>query len=339
MKRSPVNNQTLDWLLEKNNPSVRYFTLRYLFDRSDDERNVQAARRAIMMSEPVKKILAAQNAEGYWAKPGSGYWPSYRATAWQILFLAELGANGRNHQVQRGCEYLLKHAQAVHGGLSAMPNARPSGAWVCHNGSLIWALIALGYGDDERVGGAVDWLAGAITGDGFESYYASGTTGPGFRCVANAGKPCAWGAVKALRALANLPPRLQSEMVKKANSMAAKFLLSRDLAKADYPHTVRVSGEWFKFGFPLSYTSDVLEALLALRDAGYARDPRLKHAIELVISKRDADGHWALKHSLNGKMWADIEGKGKPSKWVTLRALRVLKAARINWMADRLGGI
>ncbi len=91
-----------------------------------------------------------------------------------------------------------------------------------------------------------------------------------------------------------------------------------------------MSGEWFKFGFPLSYTSDVLEALLALGEAGYGRDSRLNHALDLVLSKRDADGRWAMKHSLNGKMWIDIETKGQPSKWVTLRALRVLKMAGLN---------
>ncbi|MBI4758328.1 MAG: hypothetical protein HY783_04935 [Chloroflexi bacterium] len=115
--------------------------------------------------------------------------------------------------------------------------------------------------------------------------------------------------------------------MKKAAATAADFLLSHDLPKADYPYTGRVSGEWFKFGFPLSYTSDVLEALFALGEAGCGRDPRLKNAIALVLSKRDADGRWAMKHSLNGKMWADIEVKGKPSKWVTLRALKVLKMA------------
>jgi hypothetical protein len=87
-----------------------------------------------------------------------------------------------------------------------------------------------------------------------------------------------------------------------------------------------VNGSWFKFGFPLSYTSDVLEAALALCEAGQAHDPRLKHAIDLVLAKRTADGRWLLQRSLNGKMWADIETKGQPSKWVTLRALRVLKA-------------
>jgi len=318
---------TIDWLLEKDNPSVRYFTLRYLLDRPDDDREVGAAQTAIMRSEPVRKILAAQKPEGYWLKPGPGYTPKYQSTVWQILFLAELGADGRNRQIRRGCEYLLEHAQAVHGGLSATANATPSGAIHCLDGNLIWATVSLGYGDDERVRRAVEWQAGAITGENFDWFYASGTSGPGFRCAANMGQPCAWGAVKALRALANLPPKWRSSKVKKATTQAVEFILSQDLSKADYPYTVRVSGEWFKFGFPLSYTSDVLEASLALAEAGYGRDPRLKRTIEVIVSKRDADGRWTLKHSLNGKMWADIEVKGKPSKWVTLRALRVLRAA------------
>jgi hypothetical protein len=325
-----MNAATVDWLLEKDNPSVRYFTLRHLLDRPDDDREVQSARRAIMRSEAAQKILAAQNPEGWWVKPGSGYSPKYQSTVWQILFLAELGADGRNRQVRRGCEYLLEHAQAVHGGLSATANATPSGAIHCLDGNLVWALVALGCGDDERVGRAVEWLAGAITGEDFDWFYASGTSGPGFRCAANMGQPCAWGAVKALRALANLPKTLRSGRVKKATTAAVEFLLGRDLAQADYPYTVRVSGEWFKFGFPLSYTSDVLEASLALAEAGHARDPRLQRAIELIASKRDAEGRWRLKHSLNGKMWADVEVKGKPSKWVTLRALRVLKAAGVE---------
>src|SRR5574341_1217138 len=175
-------NKTIDWLLEKDNPSVRYFTLRHLLDRPENDRDVQAARRAIMQSEPVRKILAAQNAGGYWVKPGHGYSPKYQSAVWQILFLAELGADGRNRQVRRGCEYLLEHAQAAHGGFSPQANAAPSMAIHCLNGNLVWALIALGYGDDARVGRAVDWLAGAITGDDFDWFYESGISGPGFQC-------------------------------------------------------------------------------------------------------------------------------------------------------------
>jgi hypothetical protein len=321
---------TIDWLLEKDNPSVRYFALKQLLDQPADDPDVQAARRAIMRSEPVKTILAAQAAEGYWAKPGSGYSPKYQATTWQILFLAELGADGQHRLVRRGCEYVLQHAQTDLGGFSVYANTRPSGALPCLNGNLIWALIALDCENDERVGRAIDWLAGAITGEGFDAFYASGTSGPGFCCAANNGQPCAWGAVKALRALAYLPVKWQSAYTQRAAAIAAEFLLGRDPAKADYPYTGRVSGEWFKFGFPLSYTSDVLETALVLSEAGCAHDPRLENAIQLILSKRDADGRWVMKHSLNGKMWIDIEVKGRPSKWLTLRALRVMKMAGVN---------
>jgi hypothetical protein len=316
-------------LLEKDNPSVRYFALRHLLDRTEDDRDVQAARRAIMRSDPVQKILVAQKPEGFWVKPGSGYSPKYQSTSWQILFLAELGADGRNKQIRHGVEFYLEHAQATHGGFSAGQNAPPGFAIHCLNGNMIWALVALGYGGDERVVRAVDWLAGAITGADFKWFNAT-VPGPGFKCGVNMKQPCAWGAIKSLRALASLPPGLRTSKVKKAIAQTVEFLLSRDLSKADYPYRARVSGEWFKFGFPLSYTADVLEALFALTEAGYACDPRLKNAIELVLSKRGADGRWALKHSLNGKMWTDIEAKGKPSKWVTLRALRVLKAAGVG---------
>ena len=324
-----MQSQAIDWLLEKVNPSVRYFALRHLLDRDETDCEVQAARRAIMRSEPVRKILAAQKSEGYWVKSGSGYSPKYQSTAWQILFLAELGADGHNKHVRRGVEYYLDHSQAAHGGFSAAQNPAPSFAIHCLNGNLIWSLVTLGCGGDARVERAVDWLAGAITGDDFKWFNAT-VPGPEFKCGVNMKQPCAWGAVKSLRALANLPPGLQTSKVKKATALAVESLLRHDLSKADYPYTARVSGEWFKFGFPLSYTSDVLEALLALSEAGCVRDPRLKNAIALVLSKRDADGWWTLRHSLNGKMWADIEAKGKPSKWVTLRAMRVLKAAGIN---------
>jgi hypothetical protein len=321
-----IQSQVIDWLLEKDNPSVRYFALHHLLDRAEDDREVQAARRAIMRSDPVQKILSAQKPAGYWFKPGAGYSPKYESTVWQILFLAELGADPRNKAVRCGCEYLLEHAQAKHGGFSAAKNAAPSLAVQCLNGNMIWSLVVLGYGDDARVARAVEWLAGSITGDDFKWFNAI-VPGPGFKCGVNGKQPCAWGAVKSLRALANLPPVLQSRQVRKATAIAVEFLLSRDLAKADYPYTKRVSGEWFKFGFPLSYTSDVLEAMLALAEAGYVRDSRLQNAIELVLSKRDAAGRWSLKHTLSTKVDVTSERKGEPSKWVTLRALRVLKAA------------
>jgi hypothetical protein len=311
-----MNQPIEDWLLEPDNPSVRYFTSRGLLDRPEDDPEVQAARHAIMTSEPVQKILSAQEAEGYWGKPGKGYSPKYRATSWQLLVLAELGADGENEQVRKSCEYFLSQSPTKHGGFDPLV--------YCLNGNMIWALTALGFGSDERVARAVDWTVGMITG---ELPHTGSYSWPSFVCGANAKLPCAWGAVKALRALTNLPPALQTAKVKRAITAAVDFLFSRDPAKADYPIYERISGEWFKYGFPLSYTSDVLEAAFVLCEAGQGRDPRLRNAVDLILSMRQPDGRWLMKHSLNGKMWADIEVKGKPSKWITLRALRVIKAA------------
>jgi hypothetical protein len=81
---------------------------------------------------------------------------------------------------------------------------------------------------------------------------------------------------------------------------------------------------WKRFGFPLFYQSDILEVLEALTRLG-VRDARMEPAIELVLDAQQGDGSWLLKHTFNGKMWIDIDVKHESSKWITLRALRVLK--------------
>jgi hypothetical protein len=98
-----------------------------------------------------------------------------------------------------------------------------------------------------------------------------------------------------------------------------------DIARADYPYKERINSSWFKFGYPLGYVTDVLLNLEALAEAGYGGDQRLDEAIELVRSKQDEQGRWKMEYSYNGKMWADVEKKDEPSKWVTLRAMRMLK--------------
>jgi hypothetical protein len=113
--------------------------------------------------------------------------------------------------------------------------------------------------------------------------------------------------------------------VQQAIDVGIDFLLSRDPSVADYPYTERVNSSWFKFGFPLSYRSDVLETAAVLVALGHRDDPRLANALRFVEGKQDERGRWAMEQSLNGKMWADIEHKGQPSKWVTLRTLRVLR--------------
>jgi hypothetical protein len=322
-----LHGNPFPWLLEPDpaNPSIRYFALRDLLDRPEDDAETRAARAAIMTTGPVPAILAAQDPAGYWEKSGTGYSPKYRATTWQVVFLGELGADPADARVQSGCHYVWSHSIAANHAFSAYNPPVPSGAVHCLNGNLLCALQRLGFGDDPRVQAALDWLVSTITGEASVIYLKSGPTGPGFACAVNMAQPCGWGANKAMRALLTIPPDRRTPAIQRALEMGVAFLLSRDPAVADYPYTGNVSSTWLKFGFPLSYWSDVLETAGVLAAMGYGRDPRLDNAFRLIMSKQDAQGRWKMENALNGKMWADIEVKGKPSKWITLRALRVLK--------------
>ncbi len=323
-----LNDNSLAWLLEPDpvNPGVRLFALRDLLDQPADAAEVVAALAAVMQHGPVPAILDAQHPDGYWHKPGGGY-GKYRGTAWQIIFLGELGADPDDERVQHGCEYLLNHTIAANGGFACSnTNPVPSSVVHCLNGNLLASLIRLGRLDDSRVQQALAWQACAITGEQPIRYYQSGTSGPAFACAINAGQPCAWGATKALKALAAVPASRRTALLQQAIEQGRQFLLSANLASADYPFTGKISTAWFKPGFPLSYWSDVLETLTVLVLLGHGQDPRLAGAYRWLMSKQDQQGRWKLENTLNGKMWVDIEQRGKPSKWITLRALRVVKA-------------
>ncbi len=318
-----MTNSPLDWLLEADqaNPGVRLLALRDLLGRPDDDPQIVSAQSAVMRSGPVPIILDAQYPAGYWVKPGPGYSPKYRSTLWQIIFLAQLGADGRDERIRRAVEHVCTHAQTEAGAFSC--NGRRDGIVPCLWGNLVRSLFDLGYGSDERVARAVDGLARSITGDGYDAYAGSPLQGPGFVCAINDGLPCAWGAIRALRALNRVPTDRRSAVVLAAIAACTAFLLGHDIARAAYPPVERISPHWFEFGYPLGYTADVLLNLEALVEAGCGSDPRLDEARALVRSRQDARGRWRMELSYNGRMWANVEKRGKPSKWVTLRALRV----------------
>jgi hypothetical protein len=326
-----LNEDPLHWLLEQDpeNPSIRFFALRDLLDRPEDDPEVQEAKAAIMQSGPVAAILDAQKSEGYWFKAGGGYSPKYQGTVWQIMILSELGADPDDARVERGCEYLLSHSIASNGAFSVLGKPVPSGVIPCLNGNMLFALRKLGFGDDPRVQTATRWLVQATTGEGDFQYLKSGTTGPCFACSANNAQPCAWGANKVLRAFSGWLESERTPEMERAIQIGVDFLFSRDPAEADYPYTERVSSTWFKFGFPLSYWSDVLETTEVLAVLGRGDDPRLGNAIQFILGKQDEQGRWKLENTMN-RMWVEIEKKREPSKWVTLRALRVLKRADVH---------
>jgi hypothetical protein len=117
-------------------------------------------------------------------------------------------------------------------------------------------------------------------------------------------------------------------LIERAISQGAEFLLAPDPATAAYPtgYSDKPSGNWWKFGFPVFYVTDLLQNVEALVALGYGADPRLQNALTLIREKRDDEGRWSLDYDYAGKTWVDFGPKKRPSKWVTLRALRVLKA-------------
>ncbi len=332
--QSALRDDPLPWLLEERTPAVRHLALRQLLGYPEDEPEVRRARDAAMRADPIAAILAAQSREGYWVKPGPGYAPKYRGTVWQVIFLDQLGADGDDPRVRAACAYILDHSQAETGGFGASGSHKlapppPSAVIHCLNGNLLRALLDFGWFDDPRVTRAIDWQARAITGEDFGRFFRSGTSGPGFCCAANEHLPCAWGAIKALGGLARVPADRRTPVIERALREGAAFLLSRDLAAADYPAgwgNTRPNGSWFKLGFPSGYVADVLQNLDVLCDLGFAADPHLRPALDWLLTKQDERGQWKNEYAYTGKTWVNLERQGQPSKWVTLRACRVLRA-------------
>ncbi len=326
-----LKSDPLPWLLEESNPPVRYFTLRDLLDYPVQDPLAVEARSTVMDYPPIQATLDAQYPEGYWVKPGPGYSPKYRSTVWQVILLEQMGADGDHPQVRRGCDYVLEHTQAENGGFGASGSAKTepppvTQVYHCLTGNLVRALSGLGYAEDERLASAVAWQVQAILGTEGIRYPHAGTTGPGFVCSVNGDQPCAWGAIKALQGLVRLPAKHRTPQVVAALQAGAEFLLNRDPSQADYPAgDGRISPLWFRLGFPLTYVADVLENLEVLIKLGYASDERLEPAIDWLLAQQD-EGRWRNRNAYVGRLWANIERRGAPSKWVTLRALHVLRA-------------
>lgn len=334
--RQLVKGDPLTWLLEEDldNPGPRYFALTDLCDVPMSDQEVIDARKAIMRRGQVPVILEAQESEGFWVKPGPGYNPKYRSTVWSVISLAQLGADPDDEKVRRAGEYLLSHAVASTGAFSM--TGTPSGSIYCLVGNLIAALLDMGWQGEPRLASAIEWLARATTGEGMAPttdkkaalrYLKSGVCGPTFECSANNKLPCAWGGIKAMKAFTKIAADDRSPLVEKAIKTGVDFFFSRDPAQAEYPMgwNEKPSRNWWKFGYPLFYISDMLEILEVLSALGNGGDERLEAAYQLLLDKQDEEGRWLLEYTYNGKTWVDVEEKGKPSKWVTYRALRALK--------------
>ncbi len=327
--KSVLKADPTGWLLEEDNPSVRYFTLRDILERPESDPETARAREDIMAGGVVPQIMETQEDGGYWGNPKALYTAKYRGTVWQLLVLAELGADGNDERVRKACEFVLENSQdRESGGFSMHLSAKTGGGRhseviPCLTGNMVWSLIRLGYLRDPRVQNAIAWTAmyqrfdDAIDDpprgwpyDRFEMCWGRHT--------------CHMGVVKGLKALAEIPPGERSGNVQTTLQNGVEYILKHHIHKRSH-NLRRVSKPgWLRFGFPLMYQTDALEILGVLTKLGCS-DKRMQEAVDVLISKQESEGRWKLETTFNGRMQLDIEEKGKPSKWITLNALKVVQ--------------
>ncbi|UCD10161.1 MAG: nitrogen fixation protein NifH [Dehalococcoidales bacterium] len=336
--KKQLNADPTDWLLEESDPGVRYLALRDIIEA--DEKEIKAARRKAHTIGLIDEILSKMNKEGSWVPLKPGPYPMNDGTVRVVVLLAQLGATqGADERIASACAYIFDHNFVKDGRFTE--TGRSSGNLDCLQGGLCCSLLDLGC-TDPRLDVAFEMMARLVTGEGIAPatdrsapirYYSTNNCGASFACSGTRRESCAWGAVNVLIAFAKLPENRRTPLINRAIKIGIDFLLSKDPSKADYPVGFgtkpggKPSRKWWKFGFPNFYIPDLIQNVEALTRLGYGRDPRLANAINFIYGKQDSQGRWNMEQSYEGTIWVDLGANNQPNKWVTLRALRVLKQA------------
>jgi hypothetical protein len=296
-----LKDDPADWLLEPENPSVRYWTLVDVLDRPADDTEVREARVAIAQQSLVQELFAKQQPGGHWGDDETK--PMTAAGTLGVMGLLYMLGVQPNERTAAGCDSFLRFCQHESGGFS-MVKTRRSGIFPCTTGAHFPMLLYFGMGDDPRVRQA---FAFVIEDAGRDD---------ALDCGRYQHQDCLWGAIAALDGLAVLPAAMRSP-----ESEAVVRRLADALLDAAYDF----DGEhkrWLTFGVPRAW--DLLSALRALAAHGYGQDPRLGPLLERVLARQDEQGRWLCGSA--SRTWP-LEKRNRPSKWVTLDALRLLKTA------------
>jgi len=324
--KSVLKADSTEWLLGKDNPSVRYFTLREIEVREENDPEVQKAHDEIMESALVKAILQAQKPEGYWENEDNLYLPKYTATTNQMLILAEVGAK-KTLEIEKAIEHVYRFQRNSGHFLIGLPKTERGRNSVvkdacCYDGNILHYLVHFGYLNDPRTRKLLEFTY---------DYYDKENTG--WKCRAYPIDPskvfpvnCFMGRTKVLKALSMIPEDQRDPQMKEIIDREVEKILENDVYRylRNSDESRKEKAGWKRFGFPLFYQADLLEILNTLTRLG-VRDERMRDSVDVVINAQQPDGKWLLKNTYNGKMWRDIEEKHKPSKWITLRAMCVLK--------------
>jgi hypothetical protein len=315
----------VDWLLDSD-PAIRWQAMRDLTDAAEDE--VAAERARIANEGWGAKLLALQRPDGHWdggtpefRSPEAAKWweslpaarrgalfPEWTSTAWSLMLLRSFGLDPTSGQARNAVRLVRDNCQWEHDGQPFFAGEVEP----CINGKV----VALGSYFGEDVKGVVDRLLGEQMADGgWNCEQENGSTRGSFHSTIDVLD----GLLEYERATGG------SADVSAALVRGQEYLLERRMLRRLSTGEV-IGAAFLQFSYPTYWHYDVLRGLDHLRTAGVVPDERVKEAVELVESKRDADGRWPLENPHPGRLHFPLdEGEGKPSRWNTLRALRVLR--------------
>jgi hypothetical protein len=305
----------IDWLLDSD-PSVRWQVLRDLTDAPAEE---IAAERALVASEGAgARLLALQAADGRWG--GAAWNRGWDSTMHVLWLLREMGLDPASSEARRAAG-LVRERVTWQGCGPPECDANPfftGEVEPCINGQV--AASGAYFGQDVR--GLVDRLLGEQLSDGGWNCEAErGSTRSSFNTTI-----CVLEALLEHERAVGGSPEVTAARLRGQEYLLERRLLRRRSTGEVIEHDRKGGGAWTRFAFPTWWHYDVLRGLDYLRRAGVAPDERVTEAALLVASKRDGEGRWPLETRYPGRMPVEIdEGEGRPSRWNTLRALRVLR--------------
>jgi len=310
---STIKSSTLRWLLHSD-PSIRWQVMRDLTDASADE--IIAERVRVATEGAGAQLLALQGADGRWG--GAAWNRGWNSTMHVLMLLRDMGLDPAGEQARRALELIRDRVTWKGCG----PRECDGHAFFegelepCINGQV--AAVGAYFGEDVR--SIIERLLAEQLPDG------------GWNCeAANGSKHSSFNTtICVLEALLEFERAAGDSAVREARLRGQEYLLERRLFRRKSTGEVieqdRKGGTvWTHFAFPTWWHYDVLRGLEYLRLAGAAPDRRVGEALDLVASKRDEDYRWPLEIQYPGTMPIETdEAVGRPSRWNTLRALRVL---------------
>jgi squalene cyclase len=312
-KRSLKADPT-DWLLEPENPPVRYWTLVDIFDRPDSDVEVQEAHAAISTWPSVAELLASQERDGYWVKQDYYLPRTGRGTFWVLTVLADLGLTAGNEHIRRACDFMFAH-QRENGEFCRRRRISGQGVvWEAHgepctHARIVRFLIQFGYAQDRRVRRAIDWLLPIQRDDGM------------WVCGDERRRGCLRATIDVLRVAALDPDTAAQPEIARAVASVCDLLMEPRMSRY---HVGEGWGTWKALKYPY-FGFSVISALDALSHLGYtAEEPRIAAAVAYLLSRQMPDGAWPLDQSWPNPP-LDFGRVGEPNKWLTLDILRAIK--------------